>query len=94
MDHPTFWKNNVRAYRCLRSSLKEVEIKGFKGSLSEMMVLTHLVAYGRVLRKMTVNVVRANEGGEAWNWENYRRGVAEVLLTVPKGSGNLEILII
>ncbi|EEF39432.1 conserved hypothetical protein [Ricinus communis] len=61
-----FWSKDLRIQRCIRSSLKVVNVKGFRGTLSELYVLRYIICFGDQLRELNLYV--ANEEGE--NGEN------------------------
>ncbi|RDX69385.1 putative F-box/LRR-repeat protein, partial [Mucuna pruriens] len=84
-----FWIDNVGVYECLRSSLKVVEMNGFRGTMNEHNVLKYLIFSGIVLKKISINMLKDGSG----NVESHCRRSAEILLTVPRGSTNLEISI-
>ncbi|XP_061370445.1 F-box protein At3g62230-like [Gastrolobium bilobum] len=88
-DPKRFWIDHVYIYRCVRHTLKEVEIKGFTGTTNELIVLSYFIVCGSVLKKITINIVKDDDDATA----AYTREVAEILLTLPKASPDLEISI-
>ncbi|XP_057452182.1 putative F-box/LRR-repeat protein At1g56400 [Lotus japonicus] len=84
-----FWTDHARAYSCMVYTLREVEIKGFKGLVNEIRALTYFITNGRVLRKMTINISKDDT-----RQESYHHDMAEWLIsTVQKASTELEISI-
>lgn len=77
-----YWIDTIEAYKCVKSHLKKVEIKGFKGTRNELSVITYFLLRGETLRKMSINLLKDDVKEEARS-----------LLTIPKASTNLELLI-
>ncbi|XP_057425908.1 putative F-box/LRR-repeat protein At1g56400 [Lotus japonicus] len=50
----SFWTDHAKVYTCMVYTLREVEIKEFKGSMNEIRMLTYFITIGRILRKMTI----------------------------------------
>ncbi|RDX84044.1 putative F-box/LRR-repeat protein, partial [Mucuna pruriens] len=75
-----FWIDHVGVYKCLRSSLKVVEINGFTGTMNQHHVLRYLIFSGVVLKKISINMLKDGSG----NVESHCRKSAEILLTVPR----------
>ncbi|KAK7300115.1 hypothetical protein RJT34_10949 [Clitoria ternatea] len=90
-----FWIENVQIYKCLISSLKVVEIKGFKGSENEILVLKYFITCGKKLKMMSINILKGDGVGSSngGNAESYHREKAESLLKIRRASTRLEILI-
>lgn len=62
LEPADFWLKNLVMYKCLKKSLKVVEIKGFKGEkVYEFMFIQYLCCLGRVLEQMKIYVC---DGGE------------------------------
>ncbi|TKY57258.1 putative F-box protein [Spatholobus suberectus] len=85
-----FWIDNVEDYECLRSSLEVVEINGFRGTGNERLVLRYFIICGVVLKKISINMLKDDSSRTV---EFHCREWAEILLTVPMASRNLEISI-
>ncbi|XP_057418394.1 putative F-box protein At3g29830 [Lotus japonicus] len=84
-----FWIDHARAYRCIVYTLREVDIKGFKGTINEIRVLTYFITMGKVLRKMTIN-----KSKDDVRLESYHRDMAEELMSkVQRASTELDISI-
>ncbi|KAL5802546.1 hypothetical protein ACOSQ4_030851 [Xanthoceras sorbifolium] len=54
LDAEEFWTKNLVVYKCIKSSLKVVEVIGFKGSRNELMFLQYLISLGRVLEELNI----------------------------------------
>ncbi|XP_057440394.1 putative F-box protein At3g29830 [Lotus japonicus] len=87
-----FWTDYARAYNCMVYTLREVEIKGFKGSINEIHVLNYFITTGRVLRKMTINISNDSIAYQDGEFETYRCDMIEMLM-IQRASINLEISI-
>lgn len=86
-----FWSNNIRVQECIRSSLQVVNVKGFKGTSSELYVLKYIICYGRQLQQL--NLYISNEEGEnGENRETYMERV-EQLRQSRNSSPNLQIFV-
>lgn len=49
-----FWTKNLVIYRCIKGSLKVVEVKGFKGTVNELYFLQYLVRFGPILQQLNL----------------------------------------
>ncbi|KAJ0101296.1 hypothetical protein Patl1_04271 [Pistacia atlantica] len=49
-----FWTKNLVIYRCIKESLKVVEVKGFKGTVNELYILQYLVRFGPILQQLNL----------------------------------------
>ncbi|XP_057440781.1 uncharacterized protein LOC130732812 [Lotus japonicus] len=87
-----FWTDHARAYGCLIYTLREVEIKGFKGTMIEICVLTYFITIGRVLRNMTINILKDGVSDQSERLESYCRDISEMLMS-QRASRDLEISI-
>ncbi|KAL9316620.1 hypothetical protein ACSQ67_017621 [Phaseolus vulgaris] len=87
---PRFWIDFLGDCECLRTSLVEVEIDGYRGHTNENLLLEYLIIRGFVLENMIINLLRDDSGQIV---EPYSRLYAENLLRVRSGSRNLEITI-
>ncbi|XP_021607632.1 F-box protein At3g62230 [Manihot esculenta] len=74
LDPHEFWSKDIRIHRCIRRSLLVVNVKAFKGTLSELYVLKYIICYGRQLEQL--NLYISNEEGE--NGENRDTYMARV----------------
>lgn len=86
VDPDTFWVETAKLYKCVRINLKEVVIKGFKGTKNEFNVINYFVVRARNLKKMSIEILKDEKVAT-------RRQAAELLLMSPKASNNLEISI-
>ncbi|KAJ7960724.1 F-box protein [Quillaja saponaria] len=66
-DPTEFWLRNVIVYTCLKSTLKVVEVKGFKGRLHELFLLNYLIKCGRVMERMNINLSKQENHGDGEN---------------------------
>ncbi|XP_057428377.1 putative F-box protein At3g29830 [Lotus japonicus] len=87
-----FWTEHARAYTCMVYTLREVEIKGFKGSTNEICVLTYLVTIGRVLRKIIINISNDADVDRDGRMDYYLRDMTKKLM-IQRASRDLEISI-
>ncbi|KAM7504155.1 hypothetical protein LguiB_003059 [Lonicera macranthoides] len=82
----------VIVYACMKSSLKVVEVKGFKGEGNELLVLQYFITYGIVLERLYISI--SNDNGP--NGEDmgliYRQNFMK-LYGFEKANPNLFILI-
>ncbi|AES99386.1 putative FBD domain-containing protein [Medicago truncatula] len=88
-----YWIDTIEAYKCVKSHLKKVEITGFKRTKNELCVITYFLLRGETLRKMSINLLKGDVNGEVGLNVTARREAARSLLTIPKASTNLELLI-
>ncbi|XP_027364647.1 putative F-box/LRR-repeat protein At1g56400 [Abrus precatorius] len=86
-----FWEQDLIVFECLRRTLKVVEVKGFRGMLNEIQACSYLIQAGSVLEQVTINVLKDESDGSERVEKRYAN--AKYLLTVPKASENLQILI-
>ncbi|GAV68612.1 FBD domain-containing protein, partial [Cephalotus follicularis] len=56
------WTKKLIVYKCLLRSLKVVEVKGFKGTMSELHVLQYLSVSGRAMKQLNLFISREMEG--------------------------------
>ncbi|KAK7372050.1 hypothetical protein VNO80_05419 [Phaseolus coccineus] len=85
-----FWIDFLGDCECLRTSLVEVEIDGYRGHMNENLLLEYLIIRGFVLENMIINLLRDDNGRIV---ESHSRLYAENLLRVRRASRNLEITI-
>lgn len=84
-----FYWDNAIAYPCIRSSLKEVEIKGFRGNTNELCMLNYLIGRGRNLKKMSIDIHVVGDDKEMF----FRRQAARLMQRIGRASRDLEISI-
>ncbi|XP_057439819.1 F-box protein At3g62230-like [Lotus japonicus] len=87
-----FWTDHARAYNCMVYTLREVEIMGFKGSINEIRVITYFITIGRVLRKMTINILKDDDVNQDGSLGSNYRDMIETLVSL-SASRDLEISI-
>ncbi|KAK7385948.1 hypothetical protein VNO78_31947 [Psophocarpus tetragonolobus] len=85
-----FWIEKLGRCKCLRSSLKVVEINGFVGSMNERLMLKYLICRGFALKRIAINMLKDESGR---TMDPHCRQIAQTLLSVPRASTNLDILI-
>lgn len=76
---------------CVTQTLREVEIKDFKGTPNEIYVLNYLVTYGRVMEKLTV--ITSREMSNRGNPTVYRN-IAKEAFMIRSASQNLLITVL
>ncbi|KAK3199585.1 hypothetical protein Dsin_023000 [Dipteronia sinensis] len=57
-----FWTNNLIIYRCIKRTLKVVEVKGFQGSRNEIHFLQYLLFFGRILEEVNLYLSEEDDG--------------------------------
>jgi len=83
-----YWVDSIKVYKCVKKRLKEIEIKGFKGTKNEFNVITYFLTHGKVLRKLSINFLE----DDRWDVVSRRKAVKRFWM-LPKASTNLEISI-
>ncbi|KAH1232896.1 putative F-box/LRR-repeat protein [Glycine max] len=91
VDNQIKGMKNLINYNCLESSLKLVEVKDFVGSKNGLVFLCYLIRYGKVLKNVSINVLKTELEGNS-NVAFYRT-IEEYLMTTPRASSNLQISI-
>ncbi|XWS09832.1 hypothetical protein CRYUN_Cryun39dG0023500 [Craigia yunnanensis] len=86
-----FWTKNLIVYKCIRRTLKTAEVKGFKGTVNEFLVLQYLICLGRAMERLNLYISRETDDNEG-NVEIYRAR-AQMLLQLKKASKKLQISI-
>ncbi|XP_022753626.1 F-box protein At3g62230-like [Durio zibethinus] len=86
-----FWTKNLVVHKCIRRTLKLVEVKGFKGTVNEFLVLQYLICLGRVMERMNLYISRETDDNGG-NLELYRAS-AQMLLQLKKASKKRQISI-
>ncbi|XVF34049.1 hypothetical protein REPUB_Repub18cG0023500 [Reevesia pubescens] len=86
-----FWTKNLVVYKCIRKSLKVVEVKGFEGTMNQFLVLQYLICLGRVMEHLNLYVSRETDDNGS-NVELYRAR-AQMLMQLKKASKKLQISI-
>lgn len=91
VDNQIKGMKNLINYNCLESSLKLVEVKDFVGSKNGLVFLCYLIRYGKVLKNVSINVLKTELEGSS-NVAFYS-AIEEYLMTTPRASSNLQISI-
>ncbi|XP_057426091.1 putative F-box/LRR-repeat protein At1g56400 [Lotus japonicus] len=85
-----FWTDHERASTCMLYTLRYVDIKNFEGSINEIRMLTYFITMGRILRKITINVLKDDVADQDDKLDYYRSDMTEQLMT-QRASKDLEI---
>ncbi|ONI13180.1 hypothetical protein PRUPE_4G208200 [Prunus persica] len=91
LDPHELWIRHPVVFSCVTQTLREVEIKGFKGTPNEIYVLNYLVTNGRVMKKLTV--ITSREMSNRGNPTVYRN-IAKEALMIKSASQNLLITVL
>ncbi|XP_057440780.1 putative F-box/LRR-repeat protein At1g56400 [Lotus japonicus] len=87
-----FWTDHTKTYKCMIYTLREVEIKGFKGLMDEIRMLTYFITTGKVLRKMTINIMEDDVAYQDGTLDSYCCDITKTLM-IHRASKDLEISI-
>lgn len=88
-DPDKYWTLKI-THKCLKSTLKVVEVRSFSGGLRECQVLQYLIRYGRVLERVDLYLSSELEEGQ----KILARAAAQMIGTkFAKGSSRLTILL-
>ncbi|VVB06594.1 unnamed protein product [Arabis nemorensis] len=88
-DPDKYWTFKI-THKCLKSTLKVVEVRSFSGGLRECQVLQYLIRYGRVLERVDLYLSSEMEEGQ----KILARAAAHTIVTrFAKGSSRLSILL-
>ncbi|CAK7338422.1 unnamed protein product [Dovyalis caffra] len=87
-----FWSKNLHIETCVVSSLRVVNVKGFKGTINELYVLRYFLHFGRVMEELNLYV--PNEPGENGENREFYMGQAQRVLEFHKASRNLSISVL
>ncbi|KAK2984829.1 hypothetical protein RJ640_004654 [Escallonia rubra] len=80
-------------YPCMTTTLKVVEVKGFKGGIDESLLLKYFIRYGTVLEKMAITVSKEEDPAGGFRLGlNYRQKAMQLLL-LPRASRRLATVI-
>ncbi|KAF7820216.1 putative F-box/LRR-repeat protein [Senna tora] len=91
-DGKRFWAEHAIDYKCVRRSLKVVEVRGFRGTWDELMVVSYLVHYGRVLHNIHIYPLIEQDDHDGQKLQRYRFN-ANFFSTREKASKKLKITI-
>ncbi|CAL5405632.1 unnamed protein product [Camellia sinensis] len=61
VDHEFLSNGYIMVYKCLKRTLKVVNVTGFKGHLNEMLAIQYFIKYGYALKTLYINL--SNEKG-------------------------------
>ncbi|XP_061368826.1 putative F-box protein At3g29830 [Gastrolobium bilobum] len=87
-----FWEHPRVPSKCLKRTLKVVEVNGFRGSMNEFLACAYFIQAGTVLEKININVLKEEDANSDKKVEMLL-GMARFLEKVPKASRNLQISI-
>ncbi|KAI9185944.1 hypothetical protein LWI28_012199 [Acer negundo] len=62
LDPEEFWTNNFIVHRCIKTSLKVVEVLGFQGTGNEILKLQYLISFGSVLGEVDLYLSEEDDG--------------------------------
>ncbi|XP_050217313.1 F-box protein At3g62230-like [Mercurialis annua] len=85
-----FWSKNLIVQKCIKKSLRVVNVRGFKGTWNELFVLRYLVHFGEKLRELNL-YISSEEGDNGENKETYMAR-AQFLLKISKPRPDLRLL--
>ncbi|THF94053.1 hypothetical protein TEA_018387 [Camellia sinensis var. sinensis] len=92
VEHEFLSNGYIMVYKCLKRTLKVVNVTGFKGHLNEMLAIQYFIKYGYALETLYINL--SNEKGpNGINMEASYRANAEFLLQIHRASNALNIFI-
>ncbi|OWM88749.1 hypothetical protein CDL15_Pgr002516 [Punica granatum] len=89
LDPHKFWAPRKRAFQCFKT-LEVIEVKGFKGTATEIYLLKHAMRHGRVMRSLNLHI--SNED-DAESTALVQRAVDD-LMASPRVSPMLQIGVI
>ncbi|EYU19237.1 hypothetical protein ABFS82_13G171100 [Erythranthe guttata] len=76
-EHP--FSSNLWYPACVESTLKKIEVKGFKGDDNEITVLRYLLKYGKVLRHLHIGLSK-ERGADGIDMEStYRENIQKLM---------------
>lgn len=91
LDPEKCWTKNIVLYPCVTSSLRVVNVRGFKGTMTEARFLNYLIFFGNVLQELNLYLSdEVDENGA--NRETYL-GRAQRVQQFKRASVNLSISI-
>ncbi|KAI9124741.1 hypothetical protein K1719_004663 [Acacia pycnantha] len=89
IDARRFWMDQTRHFKCLKTSVEVVNMKGFRGSDNEYFMLHSLVKCGKVLKKMNIYLSTQDPATKI----QQHNAVLRFLHAIPKASPHLNISI-
>ena len=87
-----FWTTNLIVYRCLKRTLKVVEVKCFQGTRNEIHFLQYLLFFGRILEEVNLYLSEEDDGYGGTR-EKYLLIAQYMQQHMKRTSGNLRISI-
>ncbi|GLU23605.1 hypothetical protein SLE2022_395980 [Rubroshorea leprosula] len=84
------WTKNLILYKDTEIDVKEVEVKGFKGTNNELFVLQYLLVLARSMEQMNIYLSR-EVGEDGSNVETYRQRTVEGVMKFRRSSKTLRI---
>ncbi|KAJ6980182.1 F-box/LRR-repeat protein [Populus alba x Populus x berolinensis] len=87
-----FWSENLLVEECVTTTLKAVNVKGFKGMMNELQVLKYLLHFGHAMEEL--NLCVSNEAGSNGETREFYMERAQQVLQFNKASRNLSIAIL
>ncbi|KAJ6314080.1 hypothetical protein OIU78_017691 [Salix suchowensis] len=86
-DPEKFWSRNFQVELSVTTTLRVVNVKGFKGTRNELYVLRYLLHFGRAMEELNLYV--SNEGGDNGENREFYMGRAQKVLGFYKASRNV-----
>ncbi|KAJ6753597.1 F-BOX PROTEIN-LIKE [Salix purpurea] len=86
-DPEKFWSRNFQVELGVTTTLRVVNVKGFKGTRNELYVLRYLLHFGRAMEELNLYV--SNEGGDNGENREFYMGRAQKVLGFYKASRNV-----
>ncbi|GLT60743.1 hypothetical protein SLA2020_334960 [Shorea laevis] len=84
------WTRDLVLHKCLMRSMKVIEVKGFKGTMNEVLFLKYLLVLGLLLEQLNIYLSSdVDEDGN--NIETYRKRAMERVLSSIISSKKLQI---
>ncbi|KAL9383149.1 hypothetical protein Peur_023472 [Populus x canadensis] len=87
-----FWSEDLLVEECVTTTLKAVNVKGFKGTMNELHVLKYLLLFGHAMEELTLYV--SNEAGSNGETREFYMERALQVLEFNKASRNLSIAVL
>ncbi|KAK4850074.1 hypothetical protein QYF36_003676 [Acer negundo] len=92
LDPEEFWTNNFIVHRCIKTSLKVVELLGFQGTGNEILMLQYLISFGSVLGEVNLYLSEEDDG-YGGNSEKYLQIAESMQRDIQRASHRLRIYI-
>ena len=91
-DPEKFWSRNFQVELSVTTTLRVVNVKGFKGTRNELYVLRYLLHFGRAMEELNLYV--SNEGGDNGENREFYMGRAQKVLAFYKASRNVSMSVL